>query len=404
MNSKKRRITDLSLLFLIASHLLALQLLVGCASRPEALPNDYKDALPFGAVDMNFSKRTDNSIFHSLGSALQQLDRFADKNHSFNILALSGGGSRGAFGTGFLDGWFESQRMPNFDIVTGVSTGAIMAPFIFLQDPKQMEHIKYFYTHIKTNEVFQQDWLRIFGGGHVANAKPLKKLLDEVMDGAFIENVAQQHKLGHRLYIGTTNLDTGKFVVWDMGAIAASHRSDKIERFKQIILASSALPAYVPPQYIDVEVDSHTYFQMHVDGGVYNQIFIVGLMQDWQKVLHLRELESARVTLYLVANRKYRQRDYYEPVKQNLVDIIKAYVLTQMDLLFDKSIYRIYQSARAKGYDFKLIAIPDGMKPIIEKPTTFEPTLMKELFMMGYTLGLNPTFKEEIRIDEYDRL
>ena len=378
-------------------------LLSACTTRPTPVPKEYKNELAFGAVDiMNISSRKENSIYNSLGSAMQQCVQL-EENPSFSILALSGGGSRGAFGTGFVDAWFESKKMPYFNIVTGVSTGAIMAPFVFLHDKEQMDTLKYFYTHSTTEDVFANDWFS-FVSGYVANAKPLEKILDSLIDEEFLDKIAKEYNKGRRLYIGTTNLDTGKFTVWDMGAIAASHYPNKLARFKKIILASSALPAFVPPQYIKIQEDGKDYYQMHVDGGVYNQIFVVGILEDWSKLLQLKHLQKTQVTLYLVSNRKYRQRDYYQPVKQNLVDIVKAYVLTEMDLLFDKSTYRIYMAAKAKGYAFKMVAIPNNMKPIIENPTQFEPQKLQKLFDMGYNMGMNPEWIEKVSYDEYDKL
>ena len=203
-----------------------------CTTRPTPVPKEYKNELAFGAVDMNISSRKENSIYNSLGSAIQQRI-LSEEDPSFSILALSGGGSRGAFGTGFVDAWFESKKMPRFSIVTGVSTGAIMAPFVFLHEKEQMDTLKYFYTHSTTDEVFEDEWL-LFASGYVANAKPLEKILDRLIDEKFLHKIAKEHKKGRRLYIGTTNLDTGKFTVWDMGALAASQYPDKLARFDLI--------------------------------------------------------------------------------------------------------------------------------------------------------------------------
>ena len=373
-----------------------------CTTRPTPVPKEYKNDLAFGAVDMNISSREENSIFYSLGTAIRQSIK-RKQEPSFTILALSGGGSRGAFGTGFIEAWYESKQMPNFNIVTGVSTGAIMAPFVFLHDKEQMETLKYFYTHSTTEEVFANDWFS-FASGYVANARPLERILDKLIDEVFLKKIAKEYEKGRRLYIGTTNLDTGKFTVWDMGVLAASNYPDKLSRFKKIILASSALPAFVPPQYIKIKKDAKEYYQMHVDGGVYNQIFVVGILEDWAKLLKIKQLKGSRVTLYLISNRKYRQRDYYQPVEQNLVDIVTAYVLTEMDLLFDKSTYRIYMAAKERGYSFKMVSIPNNMKPIIENPTEFEPKKMQKLFDMGYNMGMDPQWKEKVSYDEYDKL
>ncbi len=376
----------------------------GCSSRPTPLPAKYKNELPWGALDENISNNSQNSLYFSLGSALiQKLSTSSDETVSYNILSISGGGSRGAFGTGFLAGWNSRGDMPDFDIVTGISTGAIIAPFAFVHDKKAMDDVENFYTRTTSSEIFSPAWFSIFNG-YLYSANPLKKLMEQTFDDAFLESVAKEHKKGRRLYIGTTNLDTGKFVVWDMGAIAASSRPDKKERFIQVILASSALPAYVKPQYIPLEIGGNKYTQMHVDGGVYTQIFMVGLEHNWRDILALHHEKKFNVSLYLISNRKYRQRDYYEPVEQNPISITAAYVLTEMDLLYDKSVYRMYMLAKKRGYKFKHASIPDNMEPIIKYPTQFRPDEMQKLFLIGYELGKKKEFKETIDFHEYDRL
>ena len=379
-------------------------LLQGCSSRPEPLPRAYKDTLAWGALDENITNKSENSLYHSLGSALtQKLTSATSQDIKYNVLSISGGGSRGAFSTGFLAGWKAQGDMPHFDIVTGISTGAIIAPFVFVDDKQAMQKIKEFYTQTTSDEVFQPSWLSFFSG-YLYTADPLKKLMEETFDKAFLDKIAQEHKKGRRLYIGTTNLDTGKFVVWDMGAIAASEHPDKKERFIQILLASSALPSYIKPQYISVDIEGKHYTQMHVDGGVYTQIFMVGLEHDWRDLLALHNEKKFDVSLYLVSNRKYRQRDFYEPVEQNPPSIIKAYILTEMDLLFDKSIYRMYLLSKERGYNFYLATIPDKMEPIIKNPAQFHPDKMQTLFWLGYTLGEKKKFKKEVGFHEYDKL
>ena len=87
------------------------------------------------------------------------------------------------------------------------------------------------------------------------NPAPLKKLFLNNFNEALLKRVAAAHAKGRRLYIGTTNIDTGQLIVWDMGAIASSSRSDKYQRFSDIIYASSAMPIFLPPQYISVDVE-----------------------------------------------------------------------------------------------------------------------------------------------------
>ena len=378
-----------------------------CATRPTPLPEAHAQKLPWGAIDLDINSKDKCSIKNSLGSVLtQKAQRYSKKNGSvpFDILTLTGGGSRGAFGTGLILGWTDKGNIPKFDIITGISTGAVMAPFIFLGE-EELKKVEYFYTKMHTENVFVSTWSSFFGYGYIMNAKPLKKLFKKNFDKAFLDKVTQEHKKGRRLYIGTTNIDTGQLTVWDMGAIASSDREDKYQRFADIVYASSALPVYLPPQYMSVDVDGKDYYQMHIDGGIYAQVFMIGLLVNWGEVLEFDKSDNTdfNVTLYTVANRKYRQRDIYQPVEQAPFSIIEAYVLTEMDLLFDRSVYRLYKSCEKKGFKFRMASIPDKMPDVITVPTEFKPKEMIELFNIGYQLGKTDIpWKTEVAFDEYD--
>ena len=382
-------------------------LFIACSSRPPAPPMEHAHVVPWGAIDLDPHTDAPNSIHVSLGSAIKQKAHYySDVNTTvpFNILVLSGGGSRGAFGAGLISGWKKRGDMPKFDIITGISTGSIMAPFIFLGD-RELEKMNYFYTEKTTKEVFTNTIERFFNGGYIMNAKPLIKLFRRTFDEEFLVKVAEEHKKGRRLYVGTTNIDTGQLTVWDMGAIAASDRADKCERFSEIIYASTAMPVYLPPQYMYVDVEGERYYQMHIDGGIYSQVFMIGLLTNWKETLDfdVDANTNFETTLYTIANRKYRQRDVYKPVEQKPFDIIEAYVLTEMDLLFDRSMYRLYQNCKAKNIAFKMAAIPEKMDNIVEDPTEFEPEMLMKLYKMAYAFGLDGiVWKESISLDEYD--
>ena len=154
-----------------------------------------------------------------------------------------------------------------------------------------------------------------------------------------------------------------------------------------------------------VEVDHKDYYQMHIDGGIYSQVFMIGLVVNWNEVLDFKKDSNKDfdVTLYTVANRKYRQRDIYQPIEQSPFSIIEAYVLTEMDLLFDRSIYRLYKSCKNKNIKFKMATIPKKMPDIIINPTEFKPEEMIRLFNVGYSIGKsNIQWTTEVSIDEYD--
>ena len=214
-----------------SKHLLSLLLLLlltmfsGCASRLPALPEAYSHKLPWGAIDLDINKSGTFTLRDSIGSAIiKKTQTRKDGNTSvpFNILTLSGGGTRGAFGAGLLSGWTDSGEIPKFDIVTGVSTGAVMATFAFLGGD-ELDKLKKFYTTKDTKDIYTRTWLSFIGGAYLLNPAPLKKLFSTNFNEELLNRLAAEHAKGRRLYVGTTNIDTGQLTVWDMGAIASSN-------------------------------------------------------------------------------------------------------------------------------------------------------------------------------------
>jgi len=346
------------------------------------------------------------TLRESLGSSLAKkaMGYSQSKNEvPFNILTLSGGGTRGAFGAGLMYGWDKSGDIPEFDIVTGVSTGAVMATFVFLGGD-ELERAKDFYTKSHTNDIYTSSWLSFLGSAYVMNPAPLKKLFAKHFNEALLNRVAAEHAKGRRLYIGTTNIDTGQLVVWDMGAIAASNRTDKYQRFADVIYASSAMPIFLPPQYMSVDIDGKQYSQMHVDGGIYSHVFMIGLLVDWEGVLNLNNDANTDfdVTVYTIANRKYRNRYSYDPVEQSPGSIISAYVAVETDLLFDRSIYRLYTSCVKNDFKFRMVTVPEEIN-FVDDGKEFNPEKMTKLFNVGYSSGRNGIdWQENVSVEEYD--
>ena len=393
---------------LVVNFLFVLILLSGCTTtiRPVALPEEHSAKLPWGAIDLDISRNGAFTLRDSLGNALlKKVNTHTNANDRivFNILTLSGGGTRGAFGAGLLSGWEDSGEIPEFDVVTGVSTGAVMAPFVFLGGD-ELDRIEAFYTKSNTEDVYTSSWFSFFGEAYLMNPAPLKALFKKAFNESFLNRIAEQHRKGRRLYVGTTNIDTGQFIVWDMGAIAASNRADKYQRFSEIIYASSAMPIFLPPQYMQLDIEGKPYYQMHVDGGVYSHVFVVGLLEDWHKVLKLKPHKNKKfdTTLYVVANRKYRNRHIYNPVDQAPAEIISAYINIETDLLFDKNIYRLYLISMKKGIKFRMATVPESANSV-DDATEFNPEKMTELFDVGYGYALEGiNWQEKIAIDEYD--
>jgi len=386
--------------------LLVFIVFTGCATRPPALPEAYSATLPWGAIDLDISKSGTFTLRNSIGSALVNKANGRSASNvtiPINILTLSGGGTRGAYGAGILSGWTDRGDIPSFDIVTGVSTGAVMATFAFLGGDK-LEKLTSFYTTKSTKDIYTRTWLSFVGGAFLLNPAPLKKLFSNNFNEALLDQIAAEHAKGRRLYIGTTNIDTGQLVVWDMGAIAASKRSDKYQRFADIIYASSAMPIFLPPQYFSVDIEDKTYYQMHVDGGIYAQVFMIGLFVNWEEILDIESTEHPifDVTLYTIANRKYRNRNNYDPVAQSPKSVITAFLDTETDLLFDRSMYRLYDSCLHAGIKFRMTAVPMD-NDHIDDATEFNPEKMTKLYKVGYGFGLNGIkWQESVSIHEYD--
>src|SRR5215510_13216268 len=197
-----------------------------------------------------------------------------DPSGLMSYLAVSGGGSDGAFGAGLLVGWSEAGTRPKFDVVTGVSTGALIAPLAFLgsaYDPQ----LKEVYTSYGVNEIARRrPLIFVAAEASVADNAPMARLIERYVTREFLDQDAAEHRKGRRLLIGTTHLDAQRPVIWNMGEIASRGDEQAATLFRRIMLASAAIPGVFPPVLISVEQDGKMYDEMHVDGGVASQVFI----------------------------------------------------------------------------------------------------------------------------------
>ena len=359
-------------------------------SRPTPLPKEAIHEMPWGSVNLDTDKN--DSVFdikNSLGNSIKyKINHSKQNNIKFNILAISGGGSQGAYGCGILDGWYDRGDMPKFDVVTGISTGSIISTFIFLGG-KNINHISKIYTSINTSDIYTYNFLKVFGGSSITSTAPLKEMIKKHITKELLDKVAIEYKKGRRLYIGTTNIDSGSLVVWDMTAIAASKKADKLQLYRDIIYASSAMPGVFDPQYFEVDYKGKAYYQMHIDGGMNSYVFMIGMNNNWNKILHISPKTKMDVSLYVLANRQYRYKKQTKPLKgDSAVSILIAVAKNSVDLIYDRSIYRLYNSCKANGYNFNYVGIDDNIT-LMYMPHQFKPTEMNRLFKEGYKRGLN---------------
>ncbi len=305
---------------------------------------------------------------------------------SDEILALSGGGSNGAFGAGFLNGWSESGTRPVFKLVTGVSTGALIAPFAFLGSEYNIT-IKEIYTGIKTDDLIKNRGIKAIWNESLAEVTPLIDLLEQYIDQDLLDKVADAHSKGRRLYIGTTNLDAGKFVIWNMGAIASSGHPDALLLFRKVLLASSSMPLFFPPVLIDVDVDGKTYDEMHVDGGVMAQVFFFGFVHDIAEIDKNLELtdESKCVDIYIIRNGKININ--HEQTKRNIKTIAMRSLTVMINASSINDLFRIYHTSTEGNIGFNYVSVPDNFVNIANEP--FDQEEMIKLYQLGYQTALS---------------
>ena len=205
-------------------------------------------------------------------------------NKPHNYLAISGGGANGAFGAGLLLGWTKTGTRPEFTMVTGVSTGALTAPFAFL-GPDYDDELKTVYTTTSTKDIVEKrNMISALLSDSMADTKPLQALIAKYINSKMIDAIAREHKRGRRLWVGTVNLDAGRSVIWNIGAIAASEHPHKMELIHDILRASASIPVAFPPVVITVEIDGKRFDEMHVDGGTGSQVFVYPAAVDFRQI------------------------------------------------------------------------------------------------------------------------
>jgi predicted acylesterase/phospholipase RssA len=299
-----------------------------------------------------------------------------------NFLALSGGGSDGAFGAGVLCGWTASGKRPEFDLVTGVSTGALTAPFAFL-GPKYDEALKTVFTTSSTQDIAIAQPVRgLLGGDSLASNAPLAKVVAHYVNAEFLQEVATEHRKGRRLLIGTTNLDAERPVIWDMGQIAVSGRPESLELFRKVLLASAAIPAVFPPGFVKVAAEGGFYDEMHVDGGATREVFLVPTQFMAKKADGNLGINPVR-RAYIIRNGRVAPE--YKPVKAKTLSIAGRAVSSLIKSQGVGDLYELFVFSKKNGIDYNLAYIPGDF--IDTSTQAFDPVYMGKLFNLGYQLA-----------------
>jgi hypothetical protein len=365
------------LLPLIAAASFALQ---GCATinREPFTEAEQHDARIVGIPDARFWADTPDA-------GRKMAPAFVDERGDTNMLALSGGSDNGAYGAGLLNGWTKAGNRPEFSIVTGVSTGALIAPFAFLgadEDPT----LKRIYTTVSAKDIFRPRFpLAIPFSPSAASTEPLTRLIASAVTDALVDRIGLEYGRGRRLFIGTANLDAQRMVIWNMGAIAASRAPSRYALFRQLLLASSSIPAVFPPVMIEANAAGRKISEMHVDGGTTAQILT---LPDALITATGSPSRPSHLHVYLIVNNKLGGEFHLANTK-TIPIASQAFSLNLRSSLAG-TVNLSYLYAQAHGIDFNISYIAKNYPGDDRK--TFDTAYMQGLFAHGLRLAQSGAF------------
>jgi predicted acylesterase/phospholipase RssA len=360
-------------------------LLGACASEPRTpfTEADQMAAVPTGRRSIRYW--ADAPVSAIQGAARRAA---AQKGRPFVYLALSGGGGSGAYGAGILNGWTESGTRPEFTIVSGVSTGALMAPFAFL-GPTYDETLRQMYTSGEAESLTRQpNPLRAIFGAGLFGPGQLRRLVERYIDDDLLKAIAREDQKGRQLLVVTTDLDAQRAVIWDMGAIAASGGPKAFKLFRDVLAASASVPVVFAPQLIDVEVNDRSFQEMHVDGTVSAPVFTLpdAFLFGGKTIVS----RGTRPGLYVIVNARI---DAGFEVVPNQIEAIAARSFTTMNRVGTQAVLaQTYNVASREGFSFHLSYV--GRDFLDKGGTGFETDAMRRLYDYGYEKARSGPFWE----------
>ena len=297
-----------------------------------------------------------------------------------NYLAISGGGDAGAFGAGLLNGWTAAGNRPEFKLVTGISTGALIAPFAFL-GPKYDGRLKDFYTTIGPADIVEERslWAAITNDA-LADNRPLWNRVAKEVDRPLLDEIAAEYEKGRLMLIATTDLDARQPVIWNMTKIASSRDPRALDLFRAVMVSSAAIPGAFPPTMFDVEADGRQYQEMHVDGGASAQVFLYPPnLRPANGYGKGRPIERER-TAYIIRNARI-DADWAQ-VERQAMSISGRAVTSLITTQGIGDLYRIYATTQRDKVDFNLAYIPKEFNA--PHPHEFDTEYMRQLYDFAY--------------------
>ena len=352
--------------------------LAGCASTPPQRMLSTKvptyAALPNGHNPMNPDQVSPMYVTTASG-AEENIARAMERKHghALNMLSLSGGGQNGAFGAGFLIGWRESGRRPEFDFVGGVSTGSLLATHALLGTPADDAILEKMYTEVTDKDIYKgRSIFKILSSDSLRDTSPLQALIAKYITAETLQRVAAAFDDNRLIMVGTTNVDYGQTWVWNLSLIA---KHGKLDLYRKVLLASASFPIVFPP----VEIDGHLF----VDGAARSNVVVIGMAGSEQAAPPL----YGPGNLYLISNGRFQHPP--AALRRALGDVAATTVGVMMDQSMQTALTRSYFGAQFLGYDFNMVAIPDEVE-IGNDPLAFDPKQMRAAFDAGRALAKQP--------------
>lgn len=361
-------------------------LLCACASAPRTpFTNvDQMAAVPMGTRSIRFwADAPENVVQDAARRAVVQ------NGKSFAYLALSGGGGGGAYGAGVLNGWTQSGTRPEFTVVSGVSVGAMIAPFAFL-GPDYDENLREIYTSGEAQSLIDHPSPlgAIFGAGLIESRR-MREVVERYIDDRMLAEIAREDRKGRRLLVVTTDLDAQRAVIWDMGAIAAAGGPQAYKLFRDVIAASASVPIVFAPQLIDVEANNRRFQEMHVDGAVTAPVFILPdtLLLGGKSIV----ARGGRKNLYVIVNSRLDAGFQVVPDKADAIAARSFGVMNRVDT--EAVLAQTYKVAARDGLGFNLSYI--GRDIADSGGSGFETDTMRRLYAYGYAKATSGAFWED---------
>jgi len=364
---------------------LGLAVLVGCAGPQIGTATHIVQHLPDEVAAPDYPRTERDAAQALYWQSTQNAFANPPKDRPLNILVLSAGGQYTAFAAGILHGWKDLGTRPDFDVITGVSSGALASAILFA-GPDYAPTLTKFFTETKTEDLIRNSPVRgLLLEQSVASSEPMMQQIQQVVDAKFIAGMQASHRAGKRCFVATANQNSRRLVVWDLGAIACSGRPDTPQILHKILLATAAFPGVLPAVEIDITIDGQRYVEYHVDGGACTEAFVrFGENHPRPDPNDPSAKWLTGSNLYVIAGGKL----YIDPLEERAPGALKrarSAASAMLASMYRLDLWKLYTICHVSGMRFHHCAVPQDFS-VPSSSLEFDPIAMKQMYRLGYDL------------------